>query len=164
MWGCTFHCFKVSFEKHSKTPLPRALELVPDAVQHFTHLSQLNPKQPENQANSLIKIKQEKGERSRHSMIFSVTSAFYDWPTSKEICHTSKKVRFSGFQNPKIMFRRKVVWECENYQAYTALWGSCNGEIRLGIFHFQDHLKQKCHFHFLLHWVLLESPCKNFKK
>ena len=24
-----------------------------------------------------------------------------------------------------------------------ALWGSCNGEVSLGIFHFQDHFKQK---------------------
>ena len=33
-----------------------------------------------------------------------------------------------------------------------ALWGSCNGEIRLEICHFQDHFKQKWHFHFLNHW------------
>ena len=32
-----------------------------------------------------------------------------------------------------------------------ALWGSCNGEMALGIVHFQDHFKQKCHFHFLIH-------------
>ena len=37
----------------------------------------------------------------------------------------------------------------------TALQGSCNGEIRLGIFHFQDYLKGKWHIHFLIHWVLL---------
>ena len=41
---------------------------------------------------------------------------------------------------------------------FTALWGSCNGEIRLGICHFQDHFKQKWHFHFLTHWVLLKFP------
>ena len=33
-----------------------------------------------------------------------------------------------------------------------ALWGSCNGEIRLRICHFQDHFKQKWHFHFLFLW------------
>ena len=32
-----------------------------------------------------------------------------------------------------------------------ALWGSCNGEIRLGICNFQDHFQKKCHFHFLIH-------------
>ena len=37
-----------------------------------------------------------------------------------------------------------------------------------GFFHFQDHFKLNCHFHFLIHWVLLKSPqwemgkkCKN---
>ena len=31
---------------------------------------------------------------------------------------------------------------------------ACNGEQVSGIFHFQDHFKPKCHFH----WVLLKSP------
>ena len=33
-----------------------------------------------------------------------------------------------------------------------ALWGSCNGEMEIGIFQFErnhDHFKGKCHFHFL---------------
>ena len=41
---------------------------------------------------------------------------------------------------------------------HIALSGSCNGGIRLGIFHFKDHFKQKCHFHFLINWVLLKPP------
>ena len=40
----------------------------------------------------------------------------------------------------------------------TALWGSCNGEIRIGICHFWAHFKQKWHFHFLTRRVLLNSP------
>ena len=45
-----------------------------------------------------------------------------------------------------------------------ALWGSCNGEMALGIVHFQDHFKQKCHFHFLIHWVLLKPPLQKIEK
>ena len=32
------------------------------------------------------------------------------------------------------------------------------GGIRLGILHFKDHFKQKCHFLFLINWVLLKPP------
>ena len=54
--------------------------------------------------------------------------------------------------------RLRVSFQCfTNNLSIIALWGSCNGGIRLGIFHFKDHFKQKCHFHFLIHWVLLKS-------
>ena len=55
---------------------------------------------------------------------------------------------------------------CSTYTkvSSSALWGSCNGEMALGICHFRDHFKQKCHFHFLIHWVLLESPLWKFEK
>ena len=33
---------------------------------------------------------------------------------------------------------------------------SCNGGRELGILRFQDHFELKCHFHFLIHWVLLK--------
>ena len=36
-----------------------------------------------------------------------------------------------------------------------ALWGSCNGEMALGIVHFKDHFKQKCHFHLSAQNILL---------
>ena len=32
------------------------------------------------------------------------------------------------------------------------------GERELGIFYFKDHFKLKCHFHFLIHGVLVKSP------
>ena len=40
---------------------------------------------------------------------------------------------------------------------YNAICICSNGEGILGNFHFQDHFKLKCHFHFLIHWVLLKS-------
>ena len=33
-----------------------------------------------------------------------------------------------------------------------------------GIFHFKDHFRQKCHFHFLIHWGLLKPPLKRISK
>ena len=40
----------------------------------------------------------------------------------------------------------------DNYGDDTnALWGSCNGEMEIGICPFQDHFNQKWHFHFLIH-------------
>ena len=33
---------------------------------------------------------------------------------------------------------------------------SCNGERELGILRFQDHFELKCHFHFLINWLLLQ--------
>ena len=55
-----------------------------------------------NQANSLIKIKQEKGERTPHAIIFSVTSARMRLRLAdiQGDLPYIQKVRFSGFQNP----------------------------------------------------------------
>ena len=55
-----------------------------------------------------------------------------------------------------------IAWLCllKDTQRFIALCGSCNGESGLGILHFQknhDHFKGKCHFHFLILWVLFKS-------
>ena len=49
-------------------------------------------------------------------------------------------------------------------QCKSAVCVSCNGERELGIFHFQDNFKLKCHFHFLIHWILLKSLRKSWGK
>ena len=48
--------------------------------------------------------------------------------------------------------------QCNALLHYNAQCISCNGERELGIFHFKDHFKLKCHFHFLIHGVLVKSP------
>ena len=47
---------------------------------------------------------------------------------------------------------------------HIALLGSCNGGIRLGIFHFKHHFKHKCHFHSLINWVLLKPSLYKIEK
>ena len=45
-----------------------------------------------------------------------------------------------------------------------ALWGSCNGEMELGIFHFQDILSKNVTFTFYFTEFYLNPLCKNLKK
>ena len=57
-----------------------------------------------------------------------------------------------------VLVSKSEIEDNKSRSRLNALWGSCNGEMALGIVHFQDHFKQKCHFHFLIHWVLLNPP------
>ena len=70
----------------------------------------------------------------------SIYTKWFSWKENKRSIYTA-----DGNHNQYIIYRVTMV-RLESFH------------YRIRNFHFKDNFKQKYHFHFLIHWVLLKSP------
>ena len=123
----------------------------------------LTPKPNSSYFQSLSKLTEslnEKGGNEAEGGKPDPWKSFEGWATEQ----TAAFLRWAN--QPNVDTRRELS-NFKSKQIFTTALGEaafCNGEIRLGIFHFQDYLKGKLHFHFLIHWVLLKSLREVIKK